>query len=516
MGWKSNHDRLGLRAITRLLTLRDTVLATGRRRGSATGAPTEPLERHAALDGALHCSRRSVGAFAETFAGALADRSSIFVIPSQIGDELVLGLRREDVVALDATLADLGQPDAVWRGDKAWAGRLRIRRAPRVPHDGGTIRARLDEGPGAGLTIKARCYADLDGALRCGDATGSIPRTLHAPMPRKGTPPRTIDHILGGRPTTRTDLPIDVVYTWVDYDDPDWRRLYDAAMADGEEPADRDRSGAARFLSRRELMYSLRSVEENLPWVRTIHVLTNCAKPAWLGDRPDIRWIDHSEVMAERHLPTFNSHAIESCLHRIEGLSEHFVYLNDDMFINERMRKRDVFTPSGQSVLNLEDYGMVGGRAAVGDPDYLNAARNGAALMRDRFGPYPTQLHRHAPYALRRGLLDDMERTWPEAFERTRAARFRSITDISATSFLHHHYAFHMGAAVRCDYPSALVKPTTRRFARKLDRIASGRTDHRTVCVNDGVGSVGNTAWDDAVRSFLERRFPVPTTAETG
>ena len=36
----------------------------------------------------------------------------------------------------------------------------------------------------------------------------------------------------------------------------------------------------------------------------------------------------------EEILPTFNSHAIELHMHKIKGLSEHFVYFNDDMILN--------------------------------------------------------------------------------------------------------------------------------------------------------------------------------------
>ena len=45
----------------------------------------------------------------------------------------------------------------------------------------------------------------------------------------------------------------------------------------------------------------------------------------------------------EEYLPTFNSHTIEMNLHRIKGLSEQFVYFNDDMFINKPMKPRDFF-----------------------------------------------------------------------------------------------------------------------------------------------------------------------------
>ena len=40
-----------------------------------------------------------------------------------------------------------------------------------------------------------------------------------------------------------------------------------------------DAENLARFHNKDELRYSLRSVAQNLPWVRRIHVFTNCARP---------------------------------------------------------------------------------------------------------------------------------------------------------------------------------------------------------------------------------------------
>lgn len=42
-------------------------------------------------------------------------------------------------------------------------------------------------------------------------------------------------------------------------------------------------------------------------------------------------------------MPTFNSHAIEINIHKIEGLAEHFVYFNDDTFINSPLEPEFFF-----------------------------------------------------------------------------------------------------------------------------------------------------------------------------
>ena len=71
-----------------------------------------------------------------------------------------------------------------------------------------------------------------------------------------------------------------------------------------------------------------------------------------------------------------------------------------------------------------------------------------------------------------------------------------------------------MGLAFWRSYPAALVKPTTNRFAKKLQALGDGKGHERTICVNDGVGSHDNSEWEHAVRSFLGKRFPTATVME--
>ncbi len=69
------------------------------------------------------------------------------------------------------------------------------------------------------------------------------------------------------------------------------------------------------------------------PWIRTIYIVTASQVPVWLNTaHPRVRIIDHKELFPDpaAQLPTFNSLAIESVLHRIPGLSEYFLYFNND------------------------------------------------------------------------------------------------------------------------------------------------------------------------------------------
>ncbi|XP_057712138.1 N-acetylglucosamine-1-phosphotransferase subunits alpha/beta-like [Corythoichthys intestinalis] len=110
---------------------------------------------------------------------------------------------------------------------------------------------------------------------------------------------------------------------------------------------------ASRFEDNEELRYSLRSVEKHAPWVRHIFVVTNGQIPSWLNlDNPRVSVVTHQELFLNRsHLPTFSSPAIESHIHRIQGLSQKFIYLNDDVMFGKDVWPDDFYSHSkGQKV----------------------------------------------------------------------------------------------------------------------------------------------------------------------
>ena len=106
-------------------------------------------------------------------------------------------------------------------------------------------------------------------------------------------------------------------------------------------------SSKSRFSENDELRYSMRSVVKYAPWVRRIFLVTNGQIPHWLNlDTDYVTIITHDQIFANQtHLPTFSSVAIESHLHRIPGLSEHFLYFNDDVILNQPISYYDFVDP---------------------------------------------------------------------------------------------------------------------------------------------------------------------------
>ncbi|HFI0346424.1 TPA: Stealth CR1 domain-containing protein [Streptococcus suis] len=133
---------------------------------------------------------------------------------------------------------------------------------------------------------------------------------------------------------------IDIVITWVDGSDPSWlekQKKFKSKNLSNESVND------ARYRDWGTLKYVLRSIEKNVPWVNKIFLATDNQVPKWFKKQEKLKIVDHSEFIPEQFLPTFSSHVIECFLHRIPGLSEKFIYFNDDTIVLRESKQTDFF-----------------------------------------------------------------------------------------------------------------------------------------------------------------------------
>ncbi|MCH7336490.1 Stealth CR1 domain-containing protein [Acinetobacter sp. NIPH 2699] len=138
-----------------------------------------------------------------------------------------------------------------------------------------------------------------------------------------------------------TIQPIDIVIAWVDGNDP---KLKNKRQQFINQSAPENALDATRFASNDEIYFCIASILKYVPYCRKIYVVTDQQSPQWLDQfeqqnlcgKGKIRIVDHTELFSgyEFALPTFNSLSIETMLWNIRGLSEHFIYLNDDFFFN--------------------------------------------------------------------------------------------------------------------------------------------------------------------------------------
>ncbi len=301
------------------------------------------------------------------------------------------------------------------------------------------------------------------------------------------------------------DEPVDVVFTWVNSEDENWRSMILEYKSEDELDFD-------RYQNFDELKYSLRSIEKHIPWVRNIYIVTNCSKPNWLKeDDTNIKWIWHDDIFPRNeYLPTFNSHAIESCLHRIDGLSEYFLYFNDDVFVMKDLKKTNFFKTNGCSISFMESYGASFYPRKIEDESYINASLNCKRLLEKEFNISPIQYHKHVPHVLKKSVLFEMETLFKDSYEIVRQNKFREESDISTISFLYHHYSFFKKESVRGNCLGHLIRHTN--YRAKARAIKKVRPDF--ICINDGGGSSNDSEYKEWMLEFLEKYYPTPAVWE--
>lgn len=291
---------------------------------------------------------------------------------------------------------------------------------------------------------------------------------------------------------------VDAVYTWVNQTDPEWQRKWLDSFPGIKFDPD-------RFTDNDELKYSLRSINKYARWINKIYIVSNCARPNWLKDNPKIEWVSHDEIYpSEEMLPTFNSHSIECCLHNINGLSENFIYFNDDVVLGQPCLKSDFFDDAGRSISYYEPYGMVyDGSMRESIPDYMKASINSCRLLKKIAPDYSARsLTRHVPHALKKSILQDIDECFNFEVNRTRQSKLRSDTDINLTSFLYHHYSYIAKESVSGDIKNIIVRPSN------IKMIVDGQAfTHKIMCFNDGAGSAVDKNYKIASKNYLNRRF---------
>ncbi len=313
-----------------------------------------------------------------------------------------------------------------------------------------------------------------------------------------------------------TNYPIDVVYTWVDGNDPAWQSRKRAALGDTDgTELNPLAANESRFSSRDELKYSLRSVAAFADWVRHIYLVTDDQVPDWLDTSSDrITVVSHKELFPDSSaLPTFNSHAIETVLHRIPGLSEHFLYMNDDVFIGRPITP-DLFFSSVGGPKFFRSTALFGvGPRTVDDAPVDAAGKNNRDLLAEEFGVAVTNKFKHTPHALRKSVIEQVEKRWSAEVERTRVSSFRDPDDIAIISLSHYFGYFTEQATagnIRYEYVNIALANVRQRYRKLLtqdswDAFCLNDTD------NEGVDMVRQ---ERLLSDFLQAYFPVKSPFE--
>ncbi|HEY8607532.1 MAG TPA: Stealth CR1 domain-containing protein [Noviherbaspirillum sp.] len=244
----------------------------------------------------------------------------------------------------------------------------------------------------------------------------------------------------------------DVVYLWVDGADPDWRQRRSRAFAawSARHPGLLAPYGnvEGRYRDNDELRFNLRALERYFPNHGHVYLVTDRQQPAWLRPSSGLTVIDHADLIPASARPVFDSGHIASYVHRIPWLSERFFLMNDDVFFGAPVDTAHWF---GERTPVYVETAVVPAHERV--QPHGSALVNAAILAREWMtARYPDYRHEprvvaHAPRALSRSLLFELERQAPEVFALVRSTAFRSWRAPTVVSGLLLHWMAHCGLA---------------------------------------------------------------------
>lgn len=297
---------------------------------------------------------------------------------------------------------------------------------------------------------------------------------------------------------------IDIVYLWCDLADEKFKKKKEecAKKYGVEFNANND----CRYIDNDELKYSLRSLEKFAPWINNIFIVTDEQVPKWLNlDHPKVKIVDHKDIMLHDVLPCFNSTAILHNIVNIQGLSEYFLYSDDDTFFGDYVAPEFFFKGDKLVCRFIKPYGE------DDNSGYTNILRNGDKLLKERFGnelPIGLKPH-HNIDAYKKSLILKCKEEFKEEIEKSSIEHFRKSSDIERA--IYQKYACLTGAGIlkRTDKTAFLSKKkdsielfsNSRKKEQKLKKFRP-----KLFCINDTEKTTAENRRQ--TREFLDKMFP--------
>lgn len=308
---------------------------------------------------------------------------------------------------------------------------------------------------------------------------------------------------------------IDLVYLWVDGNDAEWFKKKTQVTGIYEDNHS-ENSFKGRYSNNNELKYSLRSVEKHIPWVRQIFIVTDNQVPEWLNiSNPKIKIIDHKDILPVAALPCFNSSVIEYFLHKIPNLSTHFLFANDDMFINADLTPNFFFSSDGLPIVRLKKK-LLGKWSArikmlVGKKlgQYAQMVADSALLVEKKFGKYYSGVpHHNIDAYLKHDYEKAVEVIFKEQVEKSQINHVRTYGDLHRSAFSYYVLAIkraYLKYVTRNEASRILV--SRHNFEQYLNRYQP-----KLFCLNDNQRVTDKNRAQ--IAPFLEKLFPIKSTFE--
>ncbi len=218
---------------------------------------------------------------------------------------------------------------------------------------------------------------------------------------------------------------IDIVFLWVDGTDKSFQKkrlLWQEKLNISVSRENND----TRYVDNEELRYSLRSIKKYASWINKIFIVTDNQVPKWLKKHRKIVIVNHKDFIPEKYLPTFNSDVIESFIADIPGLSEHFLYANDDMLINNYVKPDFFFDEDGKPIVRLIEKDVI--HRKVNNTAYNRAILHSINVINKKYGIiYNFKPHHNIDSYTKTSFKECIE-TFKEEYNKLREQKFRGYS----------------------------------------------------------------------------------------
>lgn len=297
---------------------------------------------------------------------------------------------------------------------------------------------------------------------------------------------------------------VDIVIPWVDSADPLWqsefKKFTDANTVGDYHPI--------RYRDWGLLRYWFRGIEHFMPWVNKIHFVTSGHLPEWIDlSNPKLNWVKHTDFIPSDYLPTFSANTIELNIHRIEGLSDRFIYFNDDMFVLRPVPEERFFRkgfPCDLAVMTAKpsDGGII--HMAINDLDIIDKhfykrkqllryfskwfnLRYGVGVINNillsPWRDFSGFIDPHLPSPFLKSTLKEVWESEPGTLDKTCRARFRTNDDVNQWLFRYWQLAQGNFSPLNIRKNALSLDITDDTIADITDKITDGHLD--MICLND-------------------------------
>ena len=280
-----------------------------------------------------------------------------------------------------------------------------------------------------------------------------------------------------------------------------------------------------------------------MPWVRYIHILIagESQVQGWMkemkneesrikdnlahkpqGTGPVLRIVYHREFIPEEYLPCFSSPCFEMFLHRIPGLSECFIYANDDMFPLSPLKPDDFFRVSDPTLDGtgaLHPCVLFSEKAYPNNPNvFRQKCMAQLNMIAKPFGKHYKNTYLKPPHSLAPIKKSACEEVWRQHGEEITMY----LSPLTRTNRSYNHYiymlqAYFDGQTVGHTPREVYVGPKTA-TARIAQIIAE--QDAGIVCLNDNNGIKDWEKRAAVVREAIRRKLGItarePTAKPSG